>query len=29
MNPDGQLHGVFPAPHQSDSMAAEIAAVIN
>jgi len=29
MNPNGQLHGVFPAPHQSDSMAAEIAAVIN
>jgi len=29
MNPDGKLHGVFPAPHQTEKMAAEIAAVID
>ena len=28
MNPEGRLHGVFPAPHDADKMAGELAAVI-
>jgi len=28
MNPQGRLHGVFPAPHDADKMARELAAAI-
>ncbi len=28
MDPQGQLHGVFPAPHDADKMAGELAAAI-
>jgi protein SCO1/2 len=29
VNPEGRLHGVFPAPHSSEPMTAELARVIN
>ena len=29
MDPKGRLHGVFPAPHDADKMAGELAAAIN
>jgi len=29
MDPQGSLHGVFPAPHDADKMAGELAAAIN
>ena len=29
MDPQGRLHGVFPAPHDADKMAGELAAAIN
>ena len=29
MDPQGRLHGVFPAPHDTDKMAGELAAAIN